>query len=396
MNKQSLSLSHLQASTSWIDFKHFENLIFKSNDIKIKGVKETHSRKLFKFGLHHARENLTADQVIFNLSDKHLTTDEKEVLSHGLKFALPPKKLNYHHFLNFEKLYNELRENIIYDQLQDGLHRVKTTIKNIAFQSYYKFMNFRFHHNFKYIKTLKALSKDNSIVILKPDKGNGIVIMNKIDYISKMESIVGDTSKFKIINEDIFKVTIRHEDKINRFLSKLHKEGLLDHVTYCDLHLSSSRPGILYGLPKIHKEGTPMRPILSAIGTSGYKLSKFIIKFLTPLSSNEFTLKDSFTFVNEICAIPNDQNYTMASFDVKSLFTNIPINETINIACDTLFDPDRQFDTIFTKNYFKQLLELATKGIIFLFNNNLYSQEDGVAMGSPLAPTFANLFLCHQ
>ena len=92
--------------------------------------------------------------------------------------------------------------------------------------------------------------------------------MNKIDYISKMESIVGDTSKFKIINEDIFKVTIRHEDKINRFLSKLHKEGLLDHVTYCDLHLSSSRPGILYGLPKIHKEGTPMRPILSAIGTT--------------------------------------------------------------------------------------------------------------------------------
>ena len=114
LNKQSLSLSQLQASTSWIDFKHFENLIFKSNDIKIKGVKETHSRKLFKFGLLHARENLTADQVIFNLSDKHLTTDEKEVLSHGLKFALPPKKLNYHHhFLNFEKLYNELRENII-------------------------------------------------------------------------------------------------------------------------------------------------------------------------------------------------------------------------------------------------------------------------------------------
>ena len=41
----------------------------------------------------------------------------------------------------------------------------------------------------------------------------------------------------------------------------------------------------------------------------------------------------------------------MASFAVKSLLTNIPINETINIACDTLFDPDRQFETIFTKNY---------------------------------------------
>ena len=114
------------------------------------------------------------------------------------------------------------------------------------------------------------------------------------------------------------------------YYTKLHKEGLLDHFTYCDLHLSSSRPGILYGLPKIHKEMrpiihiTPMRPILSAIGTSGYKLSKFIIKFLTPLTSNEFTLKDSFAFVNEICVIPNDQNYIMASFDVKSSSPTFP------------------------------------------------------------------------
>ena len=77
--------------------------------------------------------------------------------------------------------------------------------------------------------------------------------MNKIDYISKMESIVGDTSKFKIINEDIFKVTIRHEDKINRFLSKLHKESLLDHVTYCDLHLSSSRQEFSMDFLKVTK-----------------------------------------------------------------------------------------------------------------------------------------------
>ena len=120
------------------------------------------------------------------------------------------------------------------------------------------------------------------------------------------------------------------------------------------------------------------------------------MSFLIPLTSNEITLKDRFAFVSEICAIPKDENYTMASFDVKSLFTNIPINETIDTACDTLFDPDRQFGTIFSKNYFKQLLELATKGIIFLFNNKQYSQEDGAAMGRPLAPTFANLFLCHH
>ena len=53
--------------------------------------------------------------------------------------------------------------------------------------------------------------------MLRPDKGNGIVLLNKTDYTSKMEDILGDTSKFNVINEDAFKVTLKHEDRVNRF-----------------------------------------------------------------------------------------------------------------------------------------------------------------------------------
>ena len=101
------------------------------------------------------------------------------------------------------------------------------------------------------------------------------------------------------------------------------------------MYVTGSQPGILYGLPKIHKPNVPLRPILSSIGTAGYALSKFFVPLLKPLTFNQYTVKDSFSFVEEITSIANINSYnTMVSFDVQSLFTNIPLVETINIAAD--------------------------------------------------------------
>ena len=85
----------------------------------------------------------------------------------------------------------------------------------------------------------------------------------------------------------------------------------------------------------------------------------------------------------------------MASFDVKSLFTNIPLDETINIICDSMFK-DNDTHCNFSKQQFTSLLQLAVKDSPFLFNKCLYVQTDGVAMGSCLGPSLANIFLCHH
>ena len=85
----------------------------------------------------------------------------------------------------------------------------------------------------------------------------------------------------------------------------------------------------------------------------------------------------------------------MASFDIKSLFTQIPLDETIQIISETLFkDNDTYLN--YTKKQFTSLLTLAIKDSPFLFNNKLYAQTDGVSMGSCLGPTLANAFLCHH
>ena len=91
-----------------------------------------------------------------------------------------------------------------------------------------------------------------------------------------------------------------------------------------------------------------------------------------------------------------DQNpdFFMASFDIDSLFTNVPLEETIDITVDKLFGKKKKYEG-FSKEQFKKLLSLAVKNSFFLFNGNYYEQIDGVAMGSSLGSIIANFFHCH-
>ena len=150
---------------------------------------------------------------------------------------------------------------------------------------------------------------------------------------------------------------------------------------------------MLYGLPKVHKDGCPIRPILSAIGTFNYNLAKFFVPILAPLTTNEYTLANSIQFVKDVLSVKFPHQFFMASFDVKSLFTNIPLNETVEI-CVNEIERLKLFPNDFTAQEFRSLLEVATKVSVFVFNNQFYRQVDGVAMGSPLGPTLANAFLC--
>ena len=224
--------------------------------------------------------------------------------------------------------------------------------------------------------------------------------------IRKVMVILNDGSKFKKVEADPFKLNFKQEEKINRFLLKTigHIDADGKHCdTYNRLHTKGSSLGIMYGLPKIHKKDTPIRPILSAINTPGYNLAQYLVPVIAPLTTSEFTVRDTFTFVEEITKI-DSKNTFMASFDVKSLFTNIPLEETISIIINELFQNKEVLEVklensgdivYYNKTDFKSLLDLATLENHFIFNEDIYCQVDGVAMGSPLGPTLANAFMCH-
>ena len=151
-----------------------------------------------------------------------------------------------------------------------------------------------------------------------------------------------------------------------------------------------SRPGFMYGSCKVHEARVgncpPFRRILSALNTPTYKLAKLLVPILKPLTTNEFTVKDSFHFSEEI--VDQQHDLVMGSFYVDSLFTNIPLEETVEICTNELF---KEFETVegLSKPGFKELLYLV-------FDGTLYKQIDGLAMGSPLGPALANPFLVYH
>ena len=148
----------------------------------------------------------------------------------------------------------------------------------------------------------------------------------------------------------------------------------------------------MYGLPKVHKEGNPLRPIISSIGTFCYNLAKFLIPILKPLTVNDFNICNSSKFVKDLCSQKFDSSVVMASFDVTSLFTNIPLKETIDIILDNV-DEEHLSNFGIEKSHLAKMLNLATCNNAFTYEGKLYNQVDGVAMGSPLGPVFADIFM---
>ena len=239
---------------------------------------------------------------------------------------------------------------------------------------------------------LQSLRDDSSIVISKPDKGNGVVIMNKSDYQAKMLHILDDKTKFSRVKSDN---NLSNLSRFQRFLRRLKSKKLLEEDDYRRIYPSATSLPAMYGLPKIHKPTVPLRPILSATGSYNQECAKWLSQNLGFLREHPTNLKDSFTFVNNM----KDKflhNKVMVSFDVISLFTNIPVDYTIDLILDKLFDNDTDFVLKgIDKNNMRKLLKWTVQGGAFSFNGELFEQTDGVAMGGSLSCLMADVLMNH-
>ena len=143
--------------------------------------------------------------------------------------------------------------------------------------------------------------------------------MNKEEYIQKMEAIIDDESKYRVVKRD---PTTRTENKITDAMKRLLSQGFISDRMYDRLAPRYTNPPQLYGLPKIHKDGVPMRPIVSAIGSPSYNLAKELARILTPLAGhNGYSEKNSASFVQIVRESSVTAMDRLVSFDVTNLFT---------------------------------------------------------------------------
>ena len=153
---------------------------------------------------------------------------------------------------------------------------------------------------------------------------------------------------------------------------------VIHFLNFVQFFLSSSDT-----FPKLH-------PIASSTGTFNYNLARFPCGLHSPLVPDEYSCRDTFSFVSQI-KNENLSGKFLVSYDVTSLFTNIRLRETIDVAINLIFIHDPNLNT--TKKKLKRRFIFATSQTHFIFNGKFYNQNDGVAMGSPLAPVVANIFM---
>ena len=124
----------------------------------------------------------------------------------------------------------------------------------------------------------------------------------------------------KVSAETGYTIARELEQKLRKYLLELKKKKIISQELYSKLYPNGSYVGRMYGLPKIHKEHIPLRPILSAIGTHNYKLAKYLTSFILPVSGSKgnHSAKDTFDFLSRVSSLDIRDKY-MVSFDVKSL-----------------------------------------------------------------------------
>ena len=249
-------------------------------------------------------------------------------------------------------------------------------------------------------------------MVIKADKGNCTVVMNKTDYDNQIRAMLQDRDVYQPITDKRRNPTSRTESTLQKKLLDLKKQGNLTESEYWRLRPSESTPAAFYGLPKIHKvklepkedhftlpkEATPqvpLRPINSCIGSPTYQLSKYLASILKSLQSeSDFPVKNAKEFTNFISSQVVAEDEQIVSFDVVSLFTSIPVDLAIDIVQRKLGETTEwKALTSLTQAQVLDLLSFVLNNSYFSSEGTQYHQVFGCAMGSPVSAVIAELVM---
>lgn len=324
---------------------------------------------------------------ITNLTEVELPKNVEEVLQLGPKYAVPynNNKVPYEDIIAGVEVgietKNEVEKNDIRRKVSNILEKCKNKPQKQTQEE--KVTNKKIQETKKFIK------ENPDIRILNADKSNATVIIYKEDYASKMKELLEDNNTYREIKRD---PTNRLQEKNNKMVQEWMDEHTIDLKSASNLKIRNGIAPKIYGLPKIHKQNIPLRPIVSCIQSPLYSLQKYLTNILVNIvGKTKYHVKDSWEFAAFIKQQIIPPGYKIISLDVISLYTNIPTT-TATIVIEKNWKklkPHTKLD----KEQFMKALDLCLNSTYFEFEGKIYEQIFGLPMGAPLSPVVANIVL---
>ena len=329
----------------------------------------------------HKKRHKTDKNWVRNISSRPLDENETQVLSYGLKHSVTPKRIPTDDIVSsVESVLARQRE--LPESTKDDIRsRIASTLQSASLTD----CNLTKDE----LHALRRLRNDKDIVILPADKGRVTVVMEKKDYTDKMDSLVNDKQTYEPLKRD---PTPALQRRLNGKLLDLKKTETIDIQLYYRLRCRVPQSAKLYGLPKLHKPNIPMRPIVSFCGSPTYQLSKHLTNILKPLtdkSRHKLQSTDNFIDAIKTIQIPND--HKLVSFDVKSLFTSIPLQLALD--CTKTAINKSHYQPPLPTDDLMDLLHLCLTSTYFQYNGKHYKQLHGTAMGSPVSVVVAEIVM---
>ena len=202
-----------------------------------------------------------------NLSSTPLTEDQIKALVYGPNFAIVPKRPPLGEYITaIENVCNQLPQG----KAEELRGEIKSVMKKVH--------PTRFNITKGERKAIEELRKDSTKIVVTADKGVAMVVMDRDDYHHKADALLQESTYWPIPNDP----TNKYKTRLIALLKTIKAEGGINEATYKKLYPTGAGSPKFYGLPKIHKTGTPLRPIVSSIGGVTYATSKELSRILRP------------------------------------------------------------------------------------------------------------------
>lgn len=251
---------------------------------------------------------------VTNLTEIPLSQPALSVLAKGHNFAIAPKRISR------EEIISQI-ESALSKRPSEKANKIRIKSTNILKQAAPPKPNLTKDE----ASALLELRKNKDIIILPADKGNSTVVMSRHHYHDKVIHLLEDNTYGKLRKDPT------NCKSIERKNSQLIQRAKLPPTITKSILPKESRSPRFYGLPKIHKADTPLRPIVSAVDSPAHPLPKFLNTILTPLTGKTKShIQNSVDFVNKIQQIKTNPDDILINFDVKSLLTNVRFPKLCN------------------------------------------------------------------